>query len=116
MIYPSYEESKDDPLSIYSYVKEAIRVRNSFPSITHGIVSVADDISLGRICAYTKEYQNEKVMIVLNIGEEPADVDLSAYGEFSALKAVLNTNEESITLKNASLHMPAYSIAVLGSE
>ena len=115
MVYPSYEDSKDDPLSIYNYVKEAIRVRNSFPSITHGTVKVADDLCQGRICAYTKEYQNEKVLIVLNISDDPADLDLSSYSEFSALKAVLNTNEESITLDGAALHMPSYSIAVLGS-
>lgn len=116
MAFPPYEEQKDDPLSIYNYIKEAIRVRNAFVSISHGTVEMAEEICQGRICAYTKTYGNEKVLLVLNLSGEAADADLSSKSEFTQLKAVLNTNEEDITLEGTSLHMPAWSIAVLGSE
>ena len=116
MIYPSYEESKDDPLSIYNYVKQALKIRNSFPSISHGNVEVAYDLCHDRICAYTKEYENEKVLIVWNLGGAKADTDLSSMAEFNTLKAVLNTNEEKITLDGNTLSMPAWSVAVIGME
>lgn len=116
MVWPPYEEQKDDPLSIYTYYKEAVRIRNAFKAISHGTVTMLEDISDSSICAYTKEYEGQKVLLVFNTKEEAQDVSLSSYSEFNTLKAVLNTNEEEITFKNGSLHMPAFSIAVLTGE
>jgi len=116
MVWPSYEEQKDDDTSILNYYRQAIKIRNAFKSVSHGTVTMADDLSSASICAYTKEYEGEKVLLVLNTTENEEDVNLSAYSEFNTLKAVLNTGEEEITFKDGTLHMPAFSIAVLTGE
>jgi glycosidase len=116
MVWPPYEEQKDDDTSILNYYREPIRIRNAFKSISHGTVTMADDISSSSICAYTKEYEGEKVLLVFNTKEGEEDVSLSAYSDFSRLRAVLNTGEEEITYKDGVLHMPAFSIAVLTGE
>lgn len=116
MVFPSYEEQKDDPLSIYNYFRQAIRIRNAFVSISHGTVEMVPAVSQGRICAYTKEYGDEKVLIVLNLTGEANEIDLTSVSEFTQLKAVLNTSEEEITLNGSALHMPSWSVAVLGRQ
>lgn len=39
MIYDSFAEQQDDGNSIYWYVKEALRLRNAYPEISHGTAS-----------------------------------------------------------------------------
>ena len=116
MVFPSYEAQKDDPLSIYNYAKQALKIRNSFREITHGDVQMQYDACNNRVTAYTKTYEGSTILIVMNLSGEAAEADLSSAAEFNELKAVLNTNEEKIELNDSTLKLPGWSIAVLGKK
>ena len=116
MVFPSYAQQKDDPLSVYNYFVQAAKIRNAFPEISHGTVKVLTDLCKGRLCIYTKEYSGKSVLIAMNISNEAADADLSSVPEYSHRAAVLNTNEEKIVLDGSQLTLPAWSIAVLSGE
>ena len=114
MLYGSYEDQKDDPLSIYQYYREAIRLRNIYPVIARGKVTPLDQVSNDQICAFEKTAENMKsVMIVINTSGSPQTVDLSGQKDYDTLSSVLTTTAENITLDGNKLTLPAYDIAVL---
>ena len=114
MLYGSYEDQKDDPLSIYQYYREAIRLRNIYPVIARGNVTPLDQVSSDQICAFEKTAENMKsVMIVINTSGSPQTVDLSGQKDYDTLSSVLTTTAENITLDGNKLTLPAYDIAVL---
>lgn len=114
MKFGSYETQKDDPLSVVNYYKQAVKIRNAFPVISHGDVIPLDDLSDDHVCVYLKEDGvNPSVLIAINLAEEEKTVDLSSQKNYSKLAAVLNTNTESIQLDGTKLTLPAFSIAVL---
>lgn len=114
MKFPPFSEQKDDPLSIWNWFREVIRVRKAFPVIARGTTAKADTISNDSIAAFIRHAEGEDtVLIVMNLREEARDADLSALNEELNLAAVLNTSEETVSFENRILHLPAFSIAVL---
>ncbi|NLZ48375.1 MAG: hypothetical protein GX895_06240, partial [Clostridiales bacterium] len=65
-------------------------------------------------CAYSLEYNNSKVYVIHNLGDEQVDIDLSG-DEYSKLKVKgeLKTSDGKITLKKGKLTMPSMSTAIL---
>ena len=122
MLYGSYEEQEKDPLSVYQYYRQAIRLRNIYPVIARGEVQMADDISGQDICAFTKTMQAQKsddetsLLIVINTSAENKTVDLSGLKAYNALGGVLTVSQEKVILKESSLTLPAYGIAVLTKQ
>ena len=114
MKFPPLSEQMSDPLSIYNWFKEVIKVRKAFPVIASGTTAEAGGISDDAIAAFIRYREGEDpVLIVMNLRDESRDADLTVLNEELNLAAVLNTNEQSITIDQGILHMPAYSIAVL---
>lgn len=113
MKFPSYEEQKDDPLSIWNYYRQAVHLRRVFPVIAQGKVIPYEDLSDEETAVMVKEDgKNEPVMIVINTGEETETVSIKDTG-YTTLSGVLNTSEEDVVLKDGQLTVPAYDIAVL---
>jgi glycosidase len=113
MVFPSWAEQKDDPLSIYNYFKQAVLIRNAFPAIARGTVQPIEAVSGKHICAYVKHADGyQDVVIVINTGDEEEAVDAGAL-PCTNLAAVLNVSEEAVTVTDAEIRMPAYGIAVL---
>ena len=105
----------DDPLSLYSYYKRALRIRNENPEIARGALDVAQPLVSDTICAVTKTYQDSTLLLVYNIGTEEADVVLAGSGyDAFALYGYLTIDETPVTLTDGALSLPAYAIAVLG--
>ena len=116
-------QMKDD-LSLWTWFREVIRVRNAFPAIARGWTESVESISDDNVAAFFRRWSADgagdgagaadgDVLIVMNLRAETAVKDLaSVAGNGLTLAAVLNTNEESITYADGSLTMPAYSIAV----
>ena len=122
MLYGSYEEQDKDPLSVYQYYRQVIRLRNIYPVIANGKVQMADDISGQDICAFIKNAKLQKsddensLLIVINTSAESKMVDLSEHKEYCMLGGVLTVSREKVILKGNNLTLPAYGIAVLTGQ
>ena len=77
--YPSVEEQQADPNSILNYYKEAMELRNRFPSIARGKVEYHPTPNNNYICIITKEYQDEKITIVFNMDTFDQTVNLGDF-------------------------------------
>lgn len=110
MKYGSLEDQQNDPLSIYNFYKQVIKLRNIYPSVARGTVTFDNDLSDDDICAITKSYQDETVTIVFNISENAKTVDISGN---KAIGGMLTTGTDVVTLKDGKLSMPAYSVVIL---
>ena len=115
MKFPSEKEQEKDPLSLLNWFREVIRVRNAFPVIRRGTAE-GTELSTDRLAVFWKNSDGGRLLIVMNFSEEAETAALSSLGQSFSLSAVLNTSEEKITLKDGTLTMPAYSIAVLTPE
>lgn len=117
MIYGSLEEQQADGNSMYNFVKETIQLRNSYPAIMRGRVTV-EDLSNEDVCVIRKTYDNQEVLLVFNLSQEAQTIDLTGIslangsGECK-LGGVLLTSADAISLEGSSLTMPAYSIAII---
>lgn len=111
MKYESLEEQAVDGNSIYTYVKEIIKLRNAYPEIARGNVELDESASNENICCIRKVYEGEEAVIVYNISEENQTVELSEEG--LTMAGTLLTGTEPVELDGTKLEMPAYSVAIL---
>lgn len=109
MKYGSWEAQMADGNSIYSFVKEAIRLRNRYPEIARGTVKFEEALSGETVCAIRKTYENEEALIVFNISKDTQTVEISEM----ELAGMLVTGTESVTFVDGTLTLPPYSVAVL---
>lgn len=112
--YPcgSLEEQAADDFSVYNYYRQAIAIRNALPVISHGRTTAEGALNIGCVSAQRKTWGGESCIILMNIQDAPAQVDLTAYSDWT-LAASLEVSEETVTLDGATLNLPAYGIAVL---
>jgi len=112
--FPALDEQIGDPASIYNYYKRALRIRNENPGIARGMVETADALVTDTICAITRTYQEETLLLLYNLGEETETVLLSGteYDAFT-LCGSLRVDETEITLADGVLTLPSFGIAVL---
>lgn len=119
MKYGSYETQKTDGNSIYQFVKETIKLRNSYPGIARGEVTFEESLSDENVCAIRKTYDDSEIVIVYNLSETEQSVDvssLSLMGKEDAkveIGGVLLTGDMAAELEDGSLKLPAYSVVVL---
>ena len=118
MKFPPAADQMQDGLSLWTWFREVIRVRNAFPAIARGRTEGEDALCDDSVAAFWRRYGpdtgEEDVLVVMNLRAETAEKDLTGVSGSSALKlsAVLNTNEEKITFDSGVLTLPGYSIAV----
>ena len=110
--FGSLEKQEKDKNSIYNYYRQAIAIRNALPVISHGDTTAETALNQGCISAQRKTWNNETCIILMNISEEAAAVDLSAYPGWT-LTASLSANGEKIAMKSGTLQLPAWGVAVL---
>lgn len=112
--YPSVEEQLNDPDSILNYYKQAMLLRNMFPSIARGEVEYFPDAENSYICTIKKTYKDETITIVFNLDsfEQTVAVDSSKLG-FTELVGELRADTTSeVSWDGTTLHMPPYSIVI----
>ena len=114
MKYGSLEEQLEDPLSIYNYFKQAIRLKNMYPEIARGSVDFIDEISTEDICVFNKQWEEENIWIIYNISQNENVVDVSSLSD-SKLKICgsLLTQEGELALEDGKITMLPYSIVLL---
>ncbi len=114
MKYPPYDEQMNDPNSIYNYFKAAVSLRNAYPAIARGQTTVLSELSGDNICAFTRQYEKESLLIVINTSDEAATLELSgAASEYGNLSYQLNTSDLTCSIQDHSLSLSPYGIAVI---
>ena len=114
MKYGSLEEQQEDPLSIYNYYKQAIRLKNMYPEIARGSVDFIEEISTEDICAFNKKWEEENIWIIYNISQNENVVDVSSLSD-SKIKICgsLLTQEGELVLEDDTITMSPYSVVLL---
>jgi glycosidase len=110
--FASLEEQRKDDSSVYNYYRQAIAIRQAMPVISHGRTTEEKALNQGCVSAQRKTWNDQTCIILMNISEEAATVDLSAY-EGWTLAASLSANGKKITLKQGELNLAAWGIAIL---
>jgi glycosidase len=112
--YPSLAEQKEDKDSILNYYKEAMELRNRFPSIARGTVTYYPNGQNNYICVITKEYQGEKITIVFNMDtfEQTVTLDQATLGYTELVGELYAAGGEFSYDGSGVLIMPPQSIAI----
>ncbi len=110
--FPSLAEQQGDGNSIYNYYRQAIAIRKALPVISHGITTAEAALNRGCISAQKKTWNDQTCIILMNIDENAATVDLSAYADWH-LAASLSADGSAITLKDGTLQLGAFAAAIL---
>ena len=112
--YPlgSLEVQEKDGSSVYNYYRQIIAIRNAMPEIARGRTTAETALNVGCVSAQRKTWDDKTCIILMNIDEKAAEVDLSAYADWT-LAASVSANGEKISMKGTALNLPAYGLAVL---
>ncbi|WP_035797761.1 alpha-amylase family glycosyl hydrolase [Butyrivibrio sp. MB2005] len=111
----SLEDQEKDPYSIYNYYRNAVRLRNMFPEIARGQITILDKLSTDDFGVCMKE-ADDKILIALNNSNETVTEDLSLDERtdgFRTLSGLLLTGEETAALEGDNLTLPAHGIAII---
>ena len=112
--YPmgSLAEQVSDDNSLYNYYRQAIAIRKALPAISHGAVTVEDSLNVNCISAFRKTWNDQQCIILMNINSAGAQVDLSAYADWT-LAAALSADGIETVLNGTNLELPAFAVAIL---
>ncbi len=112
-LYPSVEAQQADPNSILNYYKQAMRLRNCFPSIARGTVEYFPQDS-SYICVIRKTWQDEQVGIVMNLYsfDKTLTLDTETLGITKLAGQLLNDTTLPIQYQDGQVTLPPYSIAI----
>ena len=112
--YPcgSLEEQMGDDSSVYNYYRQAIAIRNALPVISHGDTTEEAALNVNCISAQRKTWGEEECIILMNIQDAAASVDLSDYADFR-LAATLSADGGEIAMDGTTLNISVYGVAVL---
>jgi len=112
--YPfgSLEEQRNDDSSVYNYYRQAVAIRNALPVISHGVTTAETALNVGCVSAQRKTWNDEECIILMNIDAAAAEVDLSAYADWT-MAASLSADGNAVTLEGNALTLPAFGAAVL---
>lgn len=119
MKYGALETQETDETSVYSFVKEVIRLRNTYPEIARGTVMFEETLSDESICVIRKTWEDEECLLVYNTSSETASVDLTGLTlgtdghSANTLNEALVTGGEAAELTDGVLTLPGYSMALL---
>lgn len=116
MIYGSVDVQQEDGDSIYCFIREGLKLRNTFPELARGENTVIDGLSDEDVLALQKDYDGSQLLVVMNLSETEKTVDLSQVflngknaGDMEAV-GMLITGDCSVTCDGSSVTMPAFSI------
>ncbi len=117
-VYPDSKRQQKDENSILNYEKNALKMRNTYPSIARGEISVSkkdeamnQDSDDSLLLAFEKEYANEHIKLVFNFSmQETSSYPLDGWKVEKVLLADTNKKE---TIEEGMINLPPYSIALL---
>ena len=101
-------EQWEDSLSILSYYRNAMALRNEHPAIARGTPTVLDSPD-ANLCLIRKDYDGQSLLIALNLSVDDLTFDLPQ--GFEALVGELEI-WGSAAVEDGALTVPAYGIAL----
>ena len=112
--YPfgSLEAQRGDDASLYNYYRQAVAIRQALPAISHGRTTCEMALNVGCVSAFRKTWNDQQVIILMNIAPDAAQADLSAYADWT-LGASLSADGGEIVLNGSTLELPPFGTAVL---
>ena len=112
--YPlgSLEEQKNDDGSVYNYYRRAIAIRKALPVISHGIPTAETALNVGCVSACRKTWEDQECIILMNIDNKEAALDLTGYEGWN-LTVSLCVDEESVMMDENRLILPAWGVVIL---
>ncbi len=117
--YPGVEEQMADPDSILNYYKQAMFLRNCYPSIARGKVEYFPEGQSSYICVLRKTWQDESIVIVMNLDafEQTVSLDKTSLGIEKLGGTLLADRSSDMSWDGkGSLKMPPYSIAIFEAK
>ena len=119
MKYGALESQSEDGNSIYRFVKETIKLRNSFPEIARGEVVFEENLSDDNVCVIKKIYEGSELCLIYNLSQSEQTVEVSELdlngkaGSEARLAGMLLTGNAPAELEGGTLTLPEYSVALL---
>lgn len=113
--FKSVEEQQKDEKSIWTYTRDAIKLRNTFPEIARGEVSVIEEVEDEDIFAVTKAYNDSQIIILANTSskdEKEVTLPTDKYS-YENIKGLLAAMDEPYQTKDGKIVLPPFSIVIL---
>ena len=114
--FENVRQQRENGDSILNFFLQAVRLRDSFDSITRANPTVSQELSTDQVLVLDRYANDSQSVLVFNLSNAQQEVDLSTV-TISALPAelggVLLTGDQEIKLENNKLILPAYSMALL---
>lgn len=112
--YPcgSLEEQMEDDTSVYNYYRQAVAIRNAIPAVARGRTTCETALNTGCVSAFRKTADCGACIILMNISQEAASVDLSGYSDW-CMAAKLSADGGEIAMNGTALTLPPYGTAIL---
>ena len=112
--YPfgSLEAQRGDDASLWNYYRQAIAIRQAIPAIARGRTTCETALNTGCVSAFRRTWNDQEVIILMNIDTNAAQADLSAYSGWT-LAAALSADGNEIVQNGTTLELPAFGTAVL---
>ena len=116
MKFGSYASQVQDPSSILTYVRSALRIREAFPVLAQGRTHVLRDFSGQSVLAFTRTgNEMDPLLVLVNSSEEEQTLNLDGTegADFGNLTAVLSAQDGMIRLDGTKVTLPPFGIAFL---
>lgn len=112
------EEAQKNENSLLNFYKKLIRLKLQNPEIARGTYKHIElDASKPNIGAYTSEYNGSKVMVIYNVAEETAQVNVPqstfSYSEVRGYAVGDTTVTDKVAFEGETLTLPPCSVVVL---
>ena len=109
MSYPALDGQLSDPASIFSCVRDVIRLRKKYPVIASGRTQLIEEMSGKDICTLVRTCSGlESVMIIMNASEKEQQLQIRI-PEKDSVSASFSDIPDTLTLT-------PYAIALIGEE
>lgn len=102
----------EDPNSIYNFYKKLIELRHKNSIMVYGNFKMILDVD-ENIFAYSRQYKDEKWVVMCNFTEHIVDVELPIEFQNTTIKDVIISNYENVSITLPQLKLRAFESVVL---
>ena len=106
--FPPVVQQIGDPGSIYTYIRDAVRLRGKYPHIGRGTFKVMSVDAGAKAGAALRAWQGSEIIVAYNASKEPVTLTLPG-----VLQDALSATGELPQQQGDSVILPGYCIAVL---
>ena len=95
-------DQSPDPGSLLNLYRRLLVLRRSSPALRHGALDLVPDLPHD-LLAWIRTSDQERVLVLANMGDAPAMVDLSRIGSQAAVMAGTGSRQGALALDNLEL-------------